>query len=103
VGETGAGLILTGTGPVDSEEMLRRWGVQGDVLGATGGKEIRTWLEEHRSAVPVQSFVILSNAMERGDFSPRLIRMEVGTGLTREQATMAKAILQTTCSDDSVL
>jgi hypothetical protein len=101
VAETGARLVVMGGGRVDYGELLRNRGVQGEVLAATGGVEIQTWLDEHRSAGPVQSFVILGDAMEQGTFSSRLIRIEAGTGLTREQATRAHAILQGTCTDDT--
>jgi hypothetical protein len=116
VAQTGARLVVTSSWRLDysADEiraLLRSWGVEGNVLGITGvahspgsrGKEIQAWLDEHRLAGPIASFVILDDEPDMGTLSSRLIRTEIGTGLTRGQATMAQTILQAGSVEDSVL
>jgi hypothetical protein len=92
VAETGARLVLTRAGLPEWAETLRSWGVHGEIIGATGGDEIETWLDEHRPPAPVRSFVIFAEESGEGE-SGRVIRLKRETGLTREQAEAAATIL----------
>jgi hypothetical protein len=86
----------------DIDEILRRWGVVGEILGGTPvisrgtisggdarGLEIDAWLKTS----PAAKFVILDDDDDMGPLRHRLVRTNFSTGLTRAEVERAFDLL----------
>jgi hypothetical protein len=102
---TGARIVITSTWRYgrsleDLQELLRSWGVSGQVVGLTPrggnrGDQIATWLRGNRSAKDndVQRYAILDDDESAGYALPGLILTEFNVGLTERDADRAIEIL----------
>jgi HAD domain in Swiss Army Knife RNA repair proteins len=115
VKETGAAIVVSSTwrkckSPnATMRERLKRWGVQGDVIGTTPilhgeeyaykrrGSEIQLWLETVRT--PITSVVILDDDADMAHLRHRLVRTTMAHGLTMDHAEQAIAMLNAPATD----
>ena len=100
--ETGAEIVISSSWRLDFSvyelrEMLRAWGVTGQVsgvtcrtTGASRGREIQEWL---RANGPVSSVVIIDDDSDMDSLLSCLVRTDSETGLTLEDAEEAIALL----------
>lgn len=97
---TGAKIVVSSTwrlgGFDDVKAKLAAWGATGEVVGITPvfrtirGAEIGAWLLENPE---VTSFVIFDDDKDMGNHLPRLIHTPFETGITKDHADRAIAML----------
>lgn len=115
--KTGAEIVVSstwrlGTPVAELRGILKSWGVEASVIGATPclirdirrngvelaaaeprGKEIQKWLDEHGQRWEIESFVILDDDSDMAHLMPFLVNTQFDTGLTMADAERAIAIL----------
>lgn len=103
VRESGAKVVISsswrfGNTPAEMQEILRRRGFEGEVVGdtprdghgAVRGLEIQAWLDGHPG---VESFVILDDDSDMAHLAPRHVRTRFSDGLLDEHVDAALAAL----------
>lgn len=105
---TGAKIVVTGAARfadykfvADLRERLAMWGIGGDVIGRTPRIrgvwrqfEIKEWLRTEGQRYEVDSFVILDDESDMGEYADRLVHTNHETGLTDSDAERAVWLLE---------